>query len=157
MGGNLVNYPNDCSTPTADIITVKILLNSIVSTLNAKFMTIDLKDFYLMTPMSRYEYFRMKLDLFPEDIIEEYNLKDITDSDGNIFAKSNAACTAFPRPAFSHKNSSRNASSSPGTVRARSPRDIGHTHGAPSALPSLSMTLVSNASTRTTSTISSKS
>ncbi len=45
MGGNLVNYPDDCGTPTADIITVKILLNSIVSTLNAKFMTIDLKDF----------------------------------------------------------------------------------------------------------------
>ncbi len=28
MGGNHVNYPDDCGTPTADIITVK-LLNSI--------------------------------------------------------------------------------------------------------------------------------
>jgi hypothetical protein len=45
MGGNLINNPDDCGTPTADLITVKILLNSIVSTLNAKFMTIDLKDF----------------------------------------------------------------------------------------------------------------
>jgi hypothetical protein len=45
MGGNLINYPDDCGTPTADLITVKILLNSIVSKLNAKFMTIDLKDF----------------------------------------------------------------------------------------------------------------
>ncbi len=74
MGGNLVNYPDDCGTPTADIITVKILLNSIISTDNAKFMMIDLNDFYLMTPMTRYEYFCMKLDLFPDNIIEEYKL-----------------------------------------------------------------------------------
>ncbi len=70
MGGNLVNYPGDCCTPTADLLAVKLLLNCIISTLNAKFMTIDIKDFYLCTPMSRYEYFRMKLELFPEDIVE---------------------------------------------------------------------------------------
>jgi hypothetical protein len=74
MGSNLVNYPNDCRTPTADIITVKLLLNSIISTDYAKFMTLDLKDFYLMTPMTRYKYFCMKLDLFPDNIIEEYKL-----------------------------------------------------------------------------------
>ncbi len=65
MGGNLVNYPGDCGTPTPDLLTVKLLLNSIISIPNAKFMTLDLKDFYLMTPMKRYEYFRMKLELFP--------------------------------------------------------------------------------------------
>ncbi len=53
MGDNLINYPGNCGTPTADILTVKSLFNSIVSTPNAKFMTIDIKDFYLMTPMSR--------------------------------------------------------------------------------------------------------
>ena len=76
MGGNLINYPDDCGTPTADLISVKLMLNSVISTMNAKFMTIDLKDFYLMTPMARYEYFRMKLELFPDDIILEYNLQD---------------------------------------------------------------------------------
>jgi hypothetical protein len=57
MGGNLVNYPGDCGTPTADLLMVKLLLNSIISTPHAKFMTLNLKDFYLMTPMKRYEYF----------------------------------------------------------------------------------------------------
>jgi hypothetical protein len=57
MGGNLVNYPGDSGTPTANLLTVKLLLNSIISTPHAKFMTLDLKDFYLMTPMTRYEYF----------------------------------------------------------------------------------------------------
>ena len=45
VGGDRVNYPVDCGTPTVDILTVKLLLNSIVSTLNATFMTIDIKDF----------------------------------------------------------------------------------------------------------------
>ena len=71
MGGNLINYPGDCGTPTANLLTVKLLLKSIISTPNAKFMSIDITDFYLKTPRSRYEYFCMKLELFPEDIIEE--------------------------------------------------------------------------------------
>jgi hypothetical protein len=73
MGGNLVNYPGDCGTPTANLLTVKLLLNSIISTPNTKFMTLNLKDFYLMTLMKRYKYFCMKLDLVPQDIIDEYN------------------------------------------------------------------------------------
>jgi hypothetical protein len=51
IGGNLINFPDDCGTPTADLLTVKLLLNSIISTTYAKFMTLDIKDFYLMTPM----------------------------------------------------------------------------------------------------------
>jgi hypothetical protein len=89
MGGNLVNYPGDCRTPTANLLTVKLLLNSIIiiSTPNAKFMTLDLKDFHLMTPMKRYEYFCMKLDLFPQDIIDEYNLTSKVDHNGNVHCK----------------------------------------------------------------------
>jgi hypothetical protein len=51
VGGNLLHYPRDYSTPTIDMITVKLHLNSIISTKNAHYCTIDLKDFYLNTPM----------------------------------------------------------------------------------------------------------
>ena len=71
MGGILINYPDDCSSSTADLLTVKLLLNSIISTPYCKFMAIDIKDFYLMTPMDQYKYFCMKLELFPQDIIEK--------------------------------------------------------------------------------------
>jgi hypothetical protein len=71
MGGNLVNYPNNCGTPTRNLLAVKLMLNSIISTPNNKFMTIDFKDFYLINPMSQYEYFRMKLELFSQDVIDE--------------------------------------------------------------------------------------
>jgi hypothetical protein len=57
VGGNLINYPGDCGTPTADLLTVKLLFNSIIFIPNTKFMSIDIKDFYLCTPMKRYEYF----------------------------------------------------------------------------------------------------
>jgi hypothetical protein len=71
MGGGRINYPGDCGTPTVDLLRVKLLLNSIISTQYAKFMTIDIKDYYLMTPMDRPKYFRMSLELFPDDIIQE--------------------------------------------------------------------------------------
>jgi hypothetical protein len=48
MGGNLVNFPGDCGTPTADLLTVKLLLNSIISTPNAKSMTLDINSLTAM-------------------------------------------------------------------------------------------------------------
>ncbi len=99
MGRNLINYPDDCSAPTADLLTVKIMFNSVISMPNAKFMTIDIKDFYLMTSMDRCEYFRMKSELFPPDIIDEYRLRDKVDADGNVFCEVYVGCMASPKPA----------------------------------------------------------
>ena len=50
VGRDRINYPGDVGTPTADMLTVKLLLNSVISTKDARFMTIDIKDFYLNTP-----------------------------------------------------------------------------------------------------------
>jgi hypothetical protein len=54
--GDRVQYPGNTGTPTANLLTVKILINSIISTPGTKFMTMDIKDFYLNTPMARYKY-----------------------------------------------------------------------------------------------------
>ena len=70
VGGNLTNYPGDCGIPTADLLTVKLLINSVISTKGAKFMILDIYHFYLMTPLKRKEYVRMKLSDFPENVIE---------------------------------------------------------------------------------------
>jgi hypothetical protein len=97
MGGNLINYPDNCGTPTTSILTTKLLFNSVISMLDAKFMTIDIKDFYLMMPMDCYEYFRMKLKLFPQDIISKYALTDKVDADGNIFCKVQCGMYGLPQ------------------------------------------------------------
>jgi hypothetical protein len=47
----------------------KILLNSVISTPGTKFMSLDISNFYLMTPMEDYEYIRMDLRDFPDDVI----------------------------------------------------------------------------------------
>jgi hypothetical protein len=44
--GDRVHYPGNAGTPTTNLLTLKILINSIISTAGAKFMTMDIKDFY---------------------------------------------------------------------------------------------------------------
>jgi hypothetical protein len=44
------------STPTATLVTAKLLVNSTISTPKAKFYRMDLSNFCLMTLMKEYEY-----------------------------------------------------------------------------------------------------
>jgi hypothetical protein len=76
VGGNLIDYPGESTTRTADITTAKLLWNSTLSTPNAKFACADVGNFYLATPMERYEYMRIKADLIPDDFKTHYNLHD---------------------------------------------------------------------------------
>ena len=48
-------------------------------------MKIDIKYFYLNTPMSLFEYMRLKLADLPEDIIEHYNLRKNATKDGYVY------------------------------------------------------------------------
>ena len=87
IGGDRLSAQMDCGTPTANLLTVKLLLNSIISTPGANCLGLDLKDFYLNTPMDRPEFLRMKLSNFPEDVIEEYNLNKLVDKNGFLFIR----------------------------------------------------------------------
>ena len=70
VGVDRVNYPGDFGTPTMSLTTVKLLLNSIFLTLNAHFMTIAIKYFYLNTPMARIKYIRLKLSNLPKSMVK---------------------------------------------------------------------------------------
>jgi hypothetical protein len=37
-------------------------------------MTMDIKNYYLGTPLPRFEYMKMLLSRFPEEIVKKYNL-----------------------------------------------------------------------------------
>ena len=67
------------------MLSVKLILNSVVSTPGAKFFTADIRNFYLMTPLKRKEYVRLKLSDMPEDIVEYSNLKTKVTKDSYIF------------------------------------------------------------------------
>eukprot|EP00957_Ditylum_brightwellii_P203806 15336276-Ditylum_brightwellii.AAC.1 len=77
VGGNLVDYPCTVKTPTADIETAKLLLNSVISMPNAKKIGIDIKEFYLNTPMTDFEYMRFPIELIPEEIMQQHNIQVI--------------------------------------------------------------------------------
>ena len=96
VGGDKVDYPFDVSTKTADLTTAKLLFNSVLSTPNAKFMTADLKDFYLGTPMDRYEYMRVPIWMLPDDIIEQYNLKPLFHN-GHVYVEIRRGMYGLPQ------------------------------------------------------------
>ena len=87
MGGNLINYPEDVGTPTANLLLIKIFFNSVISTPGAKFANADISNFYLMTPLKRPEYAKIKLSDIPEEVIKEYKLHEQATPDGWIYIK----------------------------------------------------------------------
>ena len=48
-------------------------------------MTIYIKDFYLNTLMTRYEYMRLKLCNIPEEVTKHYNLATKVKNDGCVY------------------------------------------------------------------------
>ncbi len=51
-GGGRVHYSFDAGMLTANLLTVKLLINSVISTPGARFFTMDIKNFYLCTLIS---------------------------------------------------------------------------------------------------------
>ena len=66
VGGNLINFPGNVTTPTSDLITAKLIFNSVLSTNNVKFMCADIAHFYINDPMDIYEYMKLPLDIITE-------------------------------------------------------------------------------------------
>jgi hypothetical protein len=75
VGGDRLDFSGDVATSKADITTFKILINSTLSTKDAAMMMMDIKNYYMGTHLPWYEYIRMLLSRFPEEIVDKYNLK----------------------------------------------------------------------------------
>ena len=97
VGGNLIKYPGNTSAPTADLETVKILINDIVSTPNAKAVVLDIKNFYLNTPMDRPEYMRVHISQIPPAIVEHYNLTELADEEGYVYIQIDKGMYGLPQ------------------------------------------------------------
>ena len=75
VGGNIISYPWDIGTATAEMSLVKIFVNSIISTPGVRFMTMDIRNYYLGSPLKRKEYMQIKLTDIPKEIISQYDLR----------------------------------------------------------------------------------
>eukprot|EP00804_Cyclotella_cryptica_P022400 CCRYP_020040-RA/>CCRYP_020040-RA protein AED:0.46 eAED:0.46 QI:0/-1/0/1/-1/0/1/0/89 len=68
-------------------------------------MTIDIKDFYLNTPMVRPEYMRLKLSDIPDHIIKLYKLDKLVTTDGYVYVLIQRNVAVSHRRASSLNNS----------------------------------------------------
>jgi hypothetical protein len=104
LRGNLIQYPKDVGTPTANLLLIKIFLNSVILTDKAKFATADFSNFYLMTPLKRPEYGRVKQMDIPDKIIDEYNLCEKTTLDGWVYFKVMQGMYGLPQSGSNRHN-----------------------------------------------------
>jgi hypothetical protein len=74
VGGDRLNYSGDVTTFTADITTFKIPIDITFSTADAAMLMMYIKKYYLGTPLPRFEYMKMLLSHFPEEIVQKYNV-----------------------------------------------------------------------------------
>ena len=53
VGGDRLTYTSDAGSPSANLLETKLLVNRTISdaSKSARFMSVDLKDFFLATPM----------------------------------------------------------------------------------------------------------
>jgi hypothetical protein len=74
LGGDRINYTGAVSARTASLEVVRTLLCSVLAD-DADFMTADITDYYLNTPLLRSEYVRLGKGQVSATIIEEFQLE----------------------------------------------------------------------------------
>jgi hypothetical protein len=92
-----MNYPGKVATPTADMLVAKMLFNNVISARGARFMTMDIFNFYSMTPLHRPEFIRMKLSNILDEIIDKYKLQNKTTPSGSIYIVANRSMYGLPQ------------------------------------------------------------
>ncbi len=97
VGGDRINYPGKVATPTAEMLVAKMLFNSVIYTKGARFMTMDITNFYLMTPLHRPKFIRMKLRDIPDEVIEEYKLREKATKNGSTCIKAKCGMYGLPQ------------------------------------------------------------
>lgn len=98
VGGDKVHYDDflhgNRSSYTASLSTVKILLNAVVSE-NADWSTIDIKDYYLGSPMEQPVYMSIPLSQIPEDIQTRYSLSTLA-TNNKVLVRINKGMYGLP-------------------------------------------------------------
>jgi hypothetical protein len=78
------------------LTTAKILISSVISTLGAKFLVIDIKNFYLNTPLGRFEYMVINSLSLPQETIKKYDLIKLS-QDGKVYIEIQKGMYGLPQ------------------------------------------------------------
>ena len=69
-GGNLIKYPGKLMIRTDDLTTSKVIWNSVLSIIGARFMGINMRSFHLEMLLDGFEYTKIPLSIFPQNVID---------------------------------------------------------------------------------------
>ena len=110
-GGNLLKgmYEGELTTHTSDLTTSKIMWNYVISTPRARFVTGNASNCYLATPLEKFQYLRIPIELLPQEFIDLYQLQDKV-KNGFYIEKSRVACMGYQKQVFLLTNPSKHAS-----------------------------------------------
>jgi hypothetical protein len=92
VGGDRINYPGKVGTPTAEMLVVEMLFNSVISTKGTRFMTMDVYNFYLMTPLHP-EF----IQIIPNEVVDEYKLKVKATKNGSVYIRAKHGMYCLPQ------------------------------------------------------------
>lgn len=76
-GGDRLPYSQSTYTPNADLSTIKLFFNSVLSSPNTRFVTCDIENFYLNNLLPDPEYMKLPIEIIPNEIINLYNLSSL--------------------------------------------------------------------------------
>ncbi len=89
VGGDKLTYDKDSAAPAANLLESKILFNSTISRPSARFMTIDISNFFLSLHMDEPEFMCIHRDDIPEDILQQYEAHRYMDSSNYVYFQIN--------------------------------------------------------------------
>ena len=86
IGGDKLPYPSDSGSPAA-ILLEAIFFNSVILTPGYQFICAYVKDYFLCSPMERFEYIKIYFHWIPEEICIQYNLYSLVEPDGSMYCE----------------------------------------------------------------------
>ena len=87
IGVESLPHPSESGSTSATLPEEKIFFNSIISTPGSQFIYADIKDYFICSPMERFEYIKITFLWIPKEIRIQYNLYSLVDSDWNIYCE----------------------------------------------------------------------
>jgi hypothetical protein len=86
-GGDTLDYPGDASSPTVSILDAKIRINSTISDAKngARHLGLDIKNYYLGTPMEYFQYIRVPTSVIPQEVWDDLRYDINVADDGSVY------------------------------------------------------------------------
>jgi hypothetical protein len=86
-GGDKLDYPGDASSPTVSMLDAKLHINSTISDAKegARHLGLDIKNYFLGTPMTYYQYMRVQPSAIPQEVWDDSRYQIEPAADGFIY------------------------------------------------------------------------